>query len=204
MDVIKLLMYDLFSGLLSKLLNGGQVPWSLTGSRSLLLSLLHLASRQDGLSLRYINLARPSVDTSLVLPSHLNMVLKVFVIAVLVAVTIADTIPYTPPHPSYNAPAPTGPAQYNFDWSVNDANSGNDYGHNEGRNGYDTQGSYYVQLPDGRLQRVTYTVNGDSGYVAQVEYEGEAQYSAYQPAPSYQPAPPYRPAPTYTPTPSYN
>ncbi|XP_042236067.1 cuticle protein 8-like [Homarus americanus] len=77
------------------------------------------------------------------------MVLKVFVIAVLVAVTIADTIPYTPPHPSYNAPAPTGPAQYNFDWSVNDANSGNDYGHNEGRNGYDTQGSYYVQLPDG-------------------------------------------------------
>ncbi|KAG7161048.1 Pro-resilin-like 174, partial [Homarus americanus] len=187
-----------------KLLNGGQVPWSLTGSRSLLHSFLHFTSRQDGRSLRYINLALPSVDTSLVLPSHLNMVLKVFVIAVLVAVTIADTIPYTPPHPSYNAPAPTGPAQYNFDWSVNDANSGNDYGHNEGRNGYDTQGSYYVQLPDGRLQRVTYTVNGDSGYVAQVEYEGEAQYSAYQPAPSYQPAPAYRPAPTYTPTPSYN
>ncbi|XP_042239626.1 pro-resilin-like isoform X1 [Homarus americanus] len=116
---------------------------------------------------------------------------KVYVLAALVAVVIADNIPYTPPRPSYNAPAPAGPAQYNFDWSVNDVNSGNDYGHNEARNGYDTEGSYYVQLPDGRLQKVTYTVNGDSGYVAQVEHQGEAQYSAYQPSPSYRPTPGY-------------
>ncbi|XP_042239625.1 cuticle protein 7-like isoform X2 [Homarus americanus] len=123
--------------------------------------------------------------------THLNIVLKVYVLAALVGVAVADTIPYTPPRPSYNAPAPAGPAQYEFDWTVSDANSGNNYGHNEARSGYDTQGSYYVQLPDGRLQRVTYTVNGDSGYLAQVEYEGEAQYPAYQPAPSYRPTPSY-------------
>nr|XP_027206651.1 cuticle protein 19.8-like [Penaeus vannamei] len=97
---------------------------------------------------------------------------------------------YSPPAPSYHAPAPapSGPAQYDFNYAVQD-NIGNDFGHQEGRNGYDTQGTYYVQLPDGRLQRVTYTVNGDSGFIADVAYQGEAQY----PAQSYQPAP----APSY-------
>ncbi|XP_037773579.1 cuticle protein 19.8-like, partial [Penaeus monodon] len=47
--------------------------------------------------------------------------------------------------------------QYSFNYAVNDA-FGNDFGHQEGRDGYKHQGSYYVQLPDGRLQRVTYTV----------------------------------------------
>ena len=51
-----------------------------------------------------------------------------------------------------------------------------------------------MQLPDGRLQKVTYTVNGDSGFVADVTYEGEAQYA---PAQTYAPAPSYQPAPTY-------
>ncbi|XP_047471401.1 pro-resilin-like [Penaeus chinensis] len=80
--------------------------------------------------------------------------------------------------------------QYNFNYAVNDA-FGNDFGHQEGRDGYNTQGFYYVQLPDGRLQRVTYTVNGDQGYVAQVTYEGVAQYPASQPSASYSPAPSY-------------
>ena len=38
------------------------------------------------------------------------------------------------------------------------------------------QGEYFVNLPDGRLQKVTYTVVGDAGYVADVVYTGEAQY----------------------------
>ncbi|XP_063592030.1 cuticle protein 19.8-like [Penaeus indicus] len=98
---------------------------------------------------------------------------------------------YSPPSPSYNAPTHDVPAQYNTQYVVNDEYSGNNYGHQENRDGYNTQGTYYVQLPDGRLQKVTYYVDGESGYVAEVTYEGEAQYPAYQPAPStsYQPAP---------------
>ena len=102
-----------------------------------------------------------------------------------------------PSQPAYGyAPAPAypeEPAKYDFNYAVKDDYSGNDFGHQEARDGYDTQGSYYVQLPDGRLQKVTYTVNGDSGYVAEVTYEGEAQYPKYEPK-AYEPAP-YQPAP---------
>nr|XP_027234371.1 cuticle protein 7-like [Penaeus vannamei] len=103
------------------------------------------------------------------------------------------------PAPSYR-PAPSyqqAPAKYDFEWGVRDSYSANHFGHNEDRDGYNTQGSYYVQLPDGRLQKVTYYVNGDSGYVAEVSYEGQAQYPAYHAAPSYSPAPTYTPAPVY-------
>ncbi|XP_047478995.1 cuticle protein 7-like [Penaeus chinensis] len=89
------------------------------------------------------------------------------------------------------------PAEYDFQYGVRDSYSGNDFGHNEDRDGYNTKGSYYVQLPDGRLQKVTYYVSGDSGYVAEVSYEGQAQYPAYHAAPSYSPAPTYAPAPVY-------
>ncbi|KAK8392541.1 hypothetical protein O3P69_014734 [Scylla paramamosain] len=81
---------------------------------------------------------------------------------------------YHAPAPSYHAPAPEAPPKYDYNYAVKDEYSGNDFGAQEARDGYDTQGSYYVQLPDGRLQRVTYTVNGDSGFVAEVTYEGEA------------------------------
>ncbi|KAK8392731.1 hypothetical protein O3P69_014871 [Scylla paramamosain] len=60
-------------------------------------------------------------------------------------------------------------------WNVKDDYSSNDNGHQETRDGYDTQGSYYVQLPDGRLQEVTHTVNGDSGFVAQEKEEEEEE-----------------------------
>ncbi|XP_069972533.1 pro-resilin-like [Penaeus vannamei] len=66
--------------------------------------------------------------------------------------------------------------EYNFNWAVNHEDSDNDFGHQEARNGDDTQGSYYVQLPDGRLQTVRYVVDGDDGYVAEVSYEGEARF----------------------------
>ncbi|KAG7166356.1 Pro-resilin-like 37 [Homarus americanus] len=117
--------------------------------------------------------------------------MKVIVVLSVVAAAVAAPSSFQPRYGYSPAPTYQGPAQYSFDWAVNDAPSGNDFGHEETRNGDNTQGSYYVQLPDGRLQRVTYTVNGGSGYVAEVTYQGEAQYPSYRPAPSYNPAPVY-------------
>merc|ERR1712055_655645 len=83
-------------------------------------------------------------------------------------------------------------AKYNFQWAVSDESSENHYGHQEARDGDNTQGSYYVQLPDGRLQKVTFYVNGDNGYVANVEYEGEASYPSAESG-SFESAEAYRP-----------
>ncbi|XP_037800724.1 cuticle protein 7-like isoform X2 [Penaeus monodon] len=110
-------------------------------------------------------------------------------------VAVAASAPSQPAYGYTPQPSYEGPAKYDFNYAVKDDYSGNDFGHQEARDGYDTQGSYYVLLPDGRLQKVAYTVNGDSGYVAEVSYEGEAQYPEYKPA--YNPAPAYKPAPTY-------
>ncbi|XP_076059593.1 uncharacterized protein LOC143036230 [Oratosquilla oratoria] len=112
----------------------------------------------------------------------------------------------TPPEPVYDVcDTPSyfeDPPRYDFNYAVKDY-SNNDFGHQENRDGYNTNGGYSVLLPDGRLQRVTYTVNGDEGYIAEVTYEGEAQYPDHQPAP-YHPTPaPYRPTPApYHPTPA--
>ena len=46
----------------------------------------------------------------------------------------------------------------------------------EARDGAATYGQYSVQLPDGRVQTVSYRVDGDSGFVADVTYEGEAKH----------------------------
>lgn len=56
--------------------------------------------------------------------------------------------------------------------------AGNNFGQEEGRDGGHTQGSYYVHLPDGRLQTVTYRVDGGSGYIADVKYDGQARYDS--------------------------
>lgn len=44
------------------------------------------------------------------------------------------------------------PARYNFEYNVQDYQSGNDFGHMETRDGDRTTGRYYVLLPDGRKQ----------------------------------------------------
>ena len=60
-----------------------------------------------------------------------------------------------------------GAGGYSFAWNVQDAY--NDFGHREdrglGKSGIDeTRGSYHVQLPDGRVQTVTYFVDPYNGY----------------------------------------
>ncbi|XP_037802103.1 uncharacterized protein LOC119596832 [Penaeus monodon] len=124
---------------------------------------------------------------------------QIWILAVTALVVAADSPPtylYEPPRhaggssaettgsrPVYRVPQDSGenseeygPAKYDFEWAVKDDDSGNDFGHQEARDDDHTQGSYYVQLPDGRLQTVKYVVDGDDGYVAEVSYEGEAQY----------------------------
>ncbi|XP_069973270.1 pro-resilin-like [Penaeus vannamei] len=100
---------------------------------------------------------------------------KVFFILAAVAVAAADRRPYSYSAPQFSSEE-SGPAHYNFEWKVDHDDSGNNFGHQEARDGHDTQGSYYVQLPDGRLQTVRFAVDGDSGFLPEVSYEGEARY----------------------------
>merc|ERR1711962_300791 len=72
-------------------------------------------------------------------------------------------------------------AVYTWEYAVKDDYTLNDFGHKESRNGAYTDGKYYVALPDGRLQTVTYTVEGENGYVPIVEYAGEPQYPEAKP-----------------------
>ena len=113
---------------------------------------------------------------------------SVFALAALVKTS--STRPSPDNRPSYSS-APSYadvPASYTYDWAVKDDYSNNNYGQNESRNGDKTTGSYYVLLPDGRTQTVTYTVDGYGGYVADITYSGEAKYPEtpkYKPTPSY-------------------
>merc|ERR1712117_599443 len=98
--------------------------------------------------------------------------MKVILIAGII-LAVAEAMPqgYTPVE-TY----PDEPPVYTYTYGVSDDYSQNNYGQTESRDGYNTQGEYFVNLPDGRLQKVTYTVSGDAGYVADVVYTGEAQY----------------------------
>lgn len=89
------------------------------------------------------------------------------------------------------------PPKYTYGYEVQDQYTGTDFGQEEARDGYLTQGSYRVSLPDGRIQTVTYKSEGDSGFIADVQYQGEAQYPKYEPKyPAYPPPPPPKyPAP---------
>ncbi|XP_060520321.1 uncharacterized protein LOC132698337 [Cylas formicarius] len=61
-------------------------------------------------------------------------------------------------------------AKYAFGYQILDGEHGNDFGHEEKRNGKSTKGQYFVVLPDGRKQRVDYYVD-EGGYHARVSYE---------------------------------
>ena len=51
---------------------------------------------------------------------------------------------------------------YNWEYAVNDAHY-NNFGHKESRDHYVANGVYYVDLPDGRTQTVTYIAD-ENGY----------------------------------------
>ena len=87
---------------------------------------------------------------------------------------------------------------YEFAYQVKDEPSYNDFGHKESSDGKVVSGSYNVLLPDGRTQTVSYTADDYSGYVAKVDYAGEAKSPEYKPAykAAAYPAPAY-PEPAY-------
>ncbi|XP_047493452.1 pro-resilin-like [Penaeus chinensis] len=128
---------------------------------------------------------RPAVHFSQL--TNTNM--KAAVAMVLAWVALASAAPQD----GYNYPTPEGqglllpgtgsgqqqyasvPAQYSFQWEVNNAASNNFYGHKEQRENDNTQGSYYVQLPDSRRLLVEYFADA-SGYHPTISFEGEAQF----------------------------
>ncbi|CAH1179156.1 unnamed protein product [Phaedon cochleariae] len=80
---------------------------------------------------------------------------------------------YGPPNGGYaggRTEEATEPASYQFEYHVQDAESGNDFGHQEQREGDVAQGKYFVLLPDGRIQTVEYTADQD-GYKPKITYE---------------------------------
>ncbi|XP_071532424.1 adult-specific cuticular protein ACP-20-like [Panulirus ornatus] len=77
---------------------------------------------------------------------------------------------------AYQDPYHNTPAFYNFEHTVQDDYSGTYFGHREAREGHLTEGSYFVHLPDGRLQTVTYYADG-TGFHPTVTYEGDALYN---------------------------
>ena len=111
------------------------------------------------------------------------MLQVVLVAAAAVALAAAAPRPDSAPH--YGPPAYKEPGMpYDFAYAVKDDYTGNDFGHEEKSDGNEASGSYYVLLPDGRRQIVTFTADHHAGYVANVAYEGEASYPAPAP-PAY-------------------
>merc|ERR1712152_91087 len=87
----------------------------------------------------------------------------------------------------YHAPVKAGyvaddlsePSPYQYTYAVADDYSGAAFQQEENNDGNGVvAGSYSVNLPDGRIQHVTYHANDYDGYVADVTYEGEPHYDA--------------------------
>lgn len=68
------------------------------------------------------------------------------------------------------------PKAYEFGYQVKDDYSGNNYKREEASDGNQVRGEYRVQLPDGRTQIVTYYADWQTGFHADVRYEGTAVY----------------------------
>ena len=54
----------------------------------------------------------------------------------------------------YGSPSPSAPATYAYQYKVNDDYTSTNFGQAESRDGHTAKGEYFVNLPDGRLQKV--------------------------------------------------
>ena len=80
---------------------------------------------------------------------------------------------YGAPAPVYGHPAPAYKEEkaepYSYTYGVSDEYSGTEFSANENSDANVVSGSYSVNLPDGRVQTVTYTADHYNGYVADVK-----------------------------------
>ncbi|KAF2368098.1 Insect cuticle protein [Trinorchestia longiramus] len=92
--------------------------------------------------------------------------------AMMVMVATHPVDPYGGGHKGFKFP----PKPYAFSYGIEDKHYGPSFMQQEKSDGHTVKGSYTVQLPDGRLQTVTYTADHDNGFFADVKYSGKAQY----------------------------
>merc|ERR1712223_1433896 len=121
--------------------------------------------------------------------------MKVFIASsLLLSSALAAVVPVAPgyapaPAPYHPAPAPyheekLPPQPFAYEYGGADA-YGRHFAKTETQDEYGVvQGEYRVELPDGRVQIVSYHADHDNGFIADVRYEGEAH-----PEPAYKPAP---------------
>merc|ERR1712184_152574 len=111
--------------------------------------------------------------------SRLNM--QAFITLALVA--DASAAPqYAPVVHAVAAPDLAEPSPYTYTYAVADDYSKANFQQSESNDGTGAvTGSYSVNLPDGRIQTVTYNANDITGNVAEVTYSGEP---VYPPAPA--------------------
>merc|ERR1712066_1059653 len=102
--------------------------------------------------------------------------MKAFICAALLGVAAALPAGVVVAAPAgYAAGDLSEPPVYAYNYGVADDYSGANFAQTEQRDGYATSGSYTVNLPDGRIQTVTYSDNGD-GIVQDVSYSGTPSY----------------------------
>ncbi|KAJ2949479.1 hypothetical protein O0L34_g15401 [Tuta absoluta] len=107
------------------------------------------------------------------------MVVKLVVLSCLVAAAAAVTVP---DEATIAVQAPIAakliyqeqeiPAQYEYEYSIQDPQSGDDKSAKENRSGDDVQGYYSFVQPDGVRRIVEYTSSKEHGFNAVVRYEG--------------------------------
>merc|ERR1712025_1033359 len=90
-----------------------------------------------------------------------------------VAHAVAHAPAYGHPAPAYGAPDLAEVSPYTYNYAVADDYSGAAFNQAESNDGTGVvEGSYSVNLPDGRVQHVNYHANDYDGYIADVSYEG--------------------------------
>ncbi|XP_045123748.1 uncharacterized protein LOC123511797 [Portunus trituberculatus] len=92
-----------------------------------------------------------------------------------ISTSIQQNLPHRDHHNHHHAASTSKPQRqsrgYRYGYEVNSQHHGTSFGHHERSDGNTVQGEYRVQLPDGRLQVVTYTADGERGFRSVVRYE---------------------------------